>query len=81
MKSLRRAVNTRELVAAINRVESHGLCAENKVVTDRTFISFRGPQALNDRVESHGLCAENKVVTDRTFISFRGPQALNDRSA
>ena len=61
------------------RVESRGLCGENKVVTERTFINFRGPQALSDRVESRGLCGENKVVTERTFINFRGPQALSDR--
>ena len=66
-------------LAASHRVESRGLCGENKVVTERTFINFRGPQALSDRVESRGLCGENKVVTERTFINFRGPQALSDR--
>ena len=38
------------------RVESRGLSAENKVVTDRTFISFRGPQALN------GVIPENPAM-------------------
>ena len=31
-----------------HRVERRGPCAENKAVTDTTFIRFRGPKALND---------------------------------
>ena len=34
------------------RVESRGSGAENKMVTARTFIRFRGPQALRDMDES-----------------------------
>jgi hypothetical protein len=39
-----------------NRVESRGLDAENKPVTARTFINFRGPQALNDKLPGLLVC-------------------------
>jgi hypothetical protein len=35
-------------ISARYRLESRDLDAENKTVTDTTFIRFRGPQALKD---------------------------------
>ena len=34
-------------------VESRGPDAENKPVTDETFMNFRGPWALNDNLVGH----------------------------
>ena len=48
------AQNTKYIVPSNSRVESRGPRAENKAVTDTTFIRFRGPQALNDSLE-HGF--------------------------
>jgi hypothetical protein len=38
-------------------LESRGSGIENKRVTGRTFMRFRGPQALKDRLENHCACA------------------------
>jgi len=35
-----------------DRVESRGAGAENKAVTDMTFMNLRGPEALKDKQES-----------------------------
>ena len=50
------------------RVERRGPRAENKAVTDTTFIRFRGPQALNDKAESAGrvLKTVNPCGTSQT---------------
>jgi hypothetical protein len=49
-------------------LESRDLGAENKAVTDTTFIRFRGPQAHNDRVEKPWIANES-VLNSKELTS------------
>ncbi len=53
---------------ALGRLERRGPRAENKAVTDATFIRFRGPKALNDRV---GGTTEQLLVGQLNFEGFK----------
>jgi hypothetical protein len=48
MPGRRTLPNARGVDVSTSRVESRDLGAENKAVTDTTFIRFRGPKALTD---------------------------------
>src|SRR5215470_11422145 len=54
-----------ELDGMVGRVESRSPGAENKAVTDTTFIRFRGPQALKDKQEIENRAGQLPVLARR----------------